>query len=327
MGAKESGDAREVPDSVKPEPDEMELKRFDQLLPLLRVIENPREDLGTRVVTLSALSRDLSRLFLREMTQLKGRILSYGEEGEVQRSVQLVDLLSIRVRGVVDRLYSCMENELSGKLRDAGLHLCSWSTLSTEERSAVLQRFNEEHLSGMKVAPEWSPSFVPEMPLSGCAVGVLARYPDSEGTRFFHMVLPKDQPSFLQVPGTHEVLPLEEAVRGYFLTEIPELAGASTHMFRFTTGAATVREPAPLPETMVMEESEPTKEDSDSGGLSEAQARSAPGESVETRQSVVVRIMIHQSMPESYQGQLLRALERQVNRANQIIGLSDLFPV
>jgi hypothetical protein len=32
-------------------------------------------------------------------------------------------------------------------------------------------------------------------------------------------------------------------------------------------------------------------------------------------------------MPESFQTQLLRALERQVNRANPMIGWSDLFPV
>jgi hypothetical protein len=32
-------------------------------------------------------------------------------------------------------------------------------------------------------------------------------------------------------------------------------------------------------------------------------------------------------MPESYQAQLLRALERQVSRRNPLIGLSDIYPV
>jgi hypothetical protein len=165
------------------------------------------------------------------------------------------------------------------------------------------------------------------MPLSGCAVGVLARYPVLEGTRFFHMVLPKGQPSFIQVPGTPAIVPLEEAIRGYFLTQVPELAGASTHMFRFTTGAATIREPVPRPEALGTAEPEATTQESDPDGYSDAQARPVPLEFVETRQSVVVRVLVHQGMPESYQAQLLRALERQVNRANPLIGWSDLYPV
>jgi hypothetical protein len=48
---------------------------------------------------------------------------------------------------------------------------------------------------------------------------------------------------------------------------------------------------------------------------------------VESRQSVVVQVLVHKSMPESYQAQLLRALERQVNRRNPLIGWSDLYPV
>jgi hypothetical protein len=73
--------------------------------------------------------------------------------------------------------------------------------------------------------------------------------------------------------------------------------------------------------------SEPAAQGSDDGGLPEAQVNAVPREFIETRQSVVVRILVHQGMPESYQAQLLRALERQVNRANPLIGLSDLYPV
>ena len=48
---------------------------------------------------------------------------------------------------------------------------------------------------------------------------------------------------------------------------------------------------------------------------------------VETRQSVVVEVRVQRKMPESYQAQLLRALERQVTRRNPLIGWSDLYPV
>lgn len=322
-----SGDAMATPDPDKPRAQEPELVKLDQLHPLLRTIEDPGENTRARLEALSTLSGDLSHLFLREITRLKGRILSEGEDGQVQGFVQLVDLMSIRIRGIVDRLYSCLKEDLSGELKEAGIHLRTWSTLSNRERDAVLGRFNQKYLPVMKVAPEWGPSFVPEMPMSGCAVGVLARFPNAAGTRFFHMVLPKDQPSFLRVPDTPAILPLEEAIRGYFLTQMPELAGAETHMFRFTTGAAILREPIPKAEAMTGGVGASNSQAPDPSGYSAGQARVAPGGFFETRQSVVVRVLVHQSMPESFQTQLLRALERQVNRANPMIGWSDLYPV
>ena len=143
------------------------------------------------------------------------------------------------------------------------------------------------------------------------------------GTRFFHMVLRKDPPSFLPVPGSATVLPLEEAVRGYFLHQLPELEQAETSMFRFTTGSARVRTPAPRPEP-------PTGPGSQE--VEFAPVQTEPGQppapsTVETRESVVVRVMVHSKMPESYQTQLVRALERQVTRRNPLIGWSDLYPV
>jgi hypothetical protein len=141
------------------------------------------------------------------------------------------------------------------------------------------------------------------------------------------MVLPRDQPSFVGVPETPAILPLEEAIRGYFLAQMPELEGAETHMFRFTTGAAKLRAPVPQSEAMKVGETAPVPQGSDPSGYSVTQAKVPSQEFLETKQSVVVRVMVHQSMPESFQTQLLRALERQVNRANPLIGWSDLYPV
>jgi hypothetical protein len=47
----------------------------------------------------------------------------------------------------------------------------------------------------------------------------------------------------------------------------------------------------------------------------------------EVTQSIVVRVLVKQSMPESLQAQLIRALERQVTRRTPLIGWSDLFVV
>ena len=139
----------------------------------------------------------------------------------------------------------------------------------------------------------------------------------------FHLVLGKDSPSFLPVPGTTTVLPLAEVIRGYFLTEIPELGKDQHNMFRFTTGTATIREAAPPSDLRVQGSEEAALEATVDAGP----GPSTPPQFVETRQSVVVRILANRNMPESDQGQLLRALEGQVGPRNTLVGWSDMFPV
>jgi hypothetical protein len=301
-----------------------ELRRIQNILPLLRETENPRNDLETRLKAASQISEELDRVFFQDVTRAKGRILS-GVSGEGEGApIQLVDLMSIRIRGIVDRLDRCFKEDLSGKLEEANIHFRTWAGIMHADRMALLDQFSSQNVPSMQVASEWGPSLIPDMPLAGCAVGLLARTPGADGTRFFHVVLRKDPPSFLPVPGTAMVLPLEEVIRGYFLTQLPELEKAEIFMFRFMTGAATVRELAPRAEPL-------------QGYFGEDEEDStAPVDPVntpplplflETRQSVVVRVLAHRKMPESCQAQLLRALERQVSRRNPLIGWSDLYTV
>ncbi len=300
-----------------------ELRRLENVLPLLRETEDTQNDLETRLKAVSQLSGELNSMFFQEVRWATGRILS-GDWGEGEEApIQLVDLMSVRIRGIVDRLYRCFMEDLSGKLEEAGIHLRTWAGLMHADRMALLERFSNQHLPSMQVAPEWGPSLIPEMPPAGCAVGLLASFPNVDGTRFFHVVLRKDPPSFLAVPGSAMVLPLEEVIRGYFLNQMPELERAETYMFRFTTGAATVREVAPRPDPPKGELPEERDD-----GLAPVEAIIHPLPLfLETRQSVVVRVLVHRRMPESYQAQLLRALERQVTRRNPLIGWSDLYPV
>jgi hypothetical protein len=50
-------------------------------------------------------------------------------------------------------------------------------------------------------------------------------------------------------------------------------------------------------------------------------------EFVERRISIVARVLVQRTMPESCQAQLLRALERQVTRRDPLIGWPDLYAV
>jgi hypothetical protein len=301
-----------------------ELRRVQVLLSYVREAENRDGALEDRVAAVSRISKELNLIFFQDMTRTKGRILSrQSDEGE-EGPTRLVDMMSIRIRGIVDRLYRCLEDDLLTLLENRDVHFRTWAGLMHEDRNVLLEDFSTRHVQEMRIAQEWGPSFIPDMPPSGCAVGLMARTPGVDGTRFFHVVLRKDAPSFQVIPGSTMVLPIEEVIRGYFLKQMPELERTETHMFRFTTGAATVRVRAPEPEPRPVEfraheETDPVLED--------MVTSPPPPRFLETRESVVVRVLVRRRMPESYQAQLIRALERQVTKRNPLIGWSDLYPV
>jgi hypothetical protein len=233
---------------------EPELQALAGFLPLLREVEDGGRPLPDRLRSASEISKSLSSLINTDVTRLKGQVLSATVEKETDTPLQLLDLISIRVRGITDRLYQCLNEDLLPALEESGVQVRPWTGLMNKDRRAILEHFSSRYLPSMQVAPEWGPAFIPDMPLEGCAVGLLARSSEGEGTRFFHIVLDPETPAFLPIPGTSTVLPLEEVVRGYFLTEHPALERAQTYLFRFMTGGVMVRELVPRPEPMPAEE-------------------------------------------------------------------------
>jgi hypothetical protein len=251
-GSRDSEGAEEVEGDVILE---AELQALDEFLPLLRKAECGTQLLKDRLRATSELANRLSQLFYTDVTKLKGQVLSAERGTGSEKPLPLLDLISIRVRGMVDRLYQALNEDLLPGLEAVGIQVRAWNGLMTQDRKAILEHFTSGYLPSMRVASEWKPSFIPDMPTKGCAVGLLARRPEGE-TRFFHVVIDDKTPSFLPVPGTSTVLPLEEVVRGYFLTEHPELERGQTYLFRFMTGGVMVKELIPRPEPTIQDEVE-----------------------------------------------------------------------
>ncbi len=315
-----------------------QLEAVQRLMPLLRRVESVDEPIPSRLSAISELSEGLKEIFRKTVSRSKERLLSHGPGEEDEEHGLLLDLLSIRIRGITDRLYRSLDGDLLSRLEKAGVHLRSWSGVPHEDRRAFLTLFGADHLPKMRVSEEWGPAFIPDMPPEGSAVGLLSPSPEGGRTRFFHLVLAPDTPSFLQLPGSPVVLPLEEVVRGYFFSEHPELEKNDTYLFRFTTGEVTVRRRAAAPPRDELADTD-EDDDDESGVVPEDETpavvvRTPPaGEEdllpifQETRETIVTRVLARKKMPEGYQAQLLRALERQVSRRNPLIGWSDLYPV
>jgi hypothetical protein len=310
------------PQPPVPAPPEPEVAVLSALVPILREVEDRARPLRERLRAASELTRGLSRFFLAEVASTKGRALSQPTADDAADPLVLLDILSIRVRGMMDRLYTCLQEDLQPGLEASGIHVRSWSGLMREDRRVLLEAFTASHLPSLQVAAEWGPSFIPEMPPVGCAVGLSARGPAGERTRFFHVVLADHTPSFLNVPGTTTVVPLEEVVRGYFFARDPELERVETHLFRFTTSEVAIREPVLAGETPG---AAPREGDAPAVGVT---GGARPEEPVaQGRRSVMVRVLVRKEMSEMYQAHLIRALERQVSRKTPLIGWSDIFPV
>jgi len=344
----QDGKAREV---------QPETGAADALLPLLGVVEDDGKRLEERLRAAGRVSAGIDDLFLNQVRCLKESILSDEPLPQGPSAIHLLDLLTVRIRTLTDRLDRVVTREILPALESRQLHLRGWSGLMHEDRRAILEEFSGRYLPSMTAVPDWGPAFVPEMPPVGCAVGLAARTKDSDSIRFFHLVLSDDTPSFLRVSGSSVVLPLEEVIRGYFFSQHPALERAETHLFRFRTAEVTVRETVPDPLLEGPPLALPEFEDADAPGVTErlsgeeredpsVLARYGPSTGVgslgepapsplplpttvtrETRQSVVVKIVVHPDMPESHQARLLRALERQVSRKSPLIGWSDLYAV
>lgn len=305
---------------------EPELQAVEALLPYLRVAEKKGASLEDRLGAVTDFSTQLERVFDHQIRDLKGKILSADTAGNEPESVILLDLLSVRIRGLLDRLYEVVREDLLPGLEARKIHILTWAGLMHEDRRALLEDFSRRHLPELQVVADWGPGFVPEMPAKGCALGLTARSQGSEATRFFHVVLGGRTPSFLNLPGSSVALPLEEVIRGFLFTRYPELEQTETHLFRFRTAEVTVREVISSPIVTPAPDSPPTPvglgpQDPDEPPLP------PPVTIRESDQSVVVRVTAHPRMPESHQAQLLRALERQVTRRSPLIGWSDLYTV
>jgi len=221
---------------------EPELQDVEALLPLLRAAERRTASLENRLQAVTDFSSGLDKVFDRQVSELKGKILGSDLESKDTEPVLLLDLISVRIRGLLDRLYHVVREDLLPGMEARKIYLRSWTGLMHEDRRALLEDFSNRYLPDLQVVADWGPAFVPEMPPGGCALGLTSRVKGSEATRFFHVVLGESTPSFLRLPGSSVALSLEEVIRGFLFSQHPELERAESHLFRFRTAEVTVRE-------------------------------------------------------------------------------------
>lgn len=264
------------PASSAPPPELASLQEFRSRLERM---EDQDQKLEVRLEALTELTRGLNRFFTRDVARLKGQVLPGEESPEGERPeagpppTRILDLITVQVRGMADRMAQVLQDDLLPRLEARDIHLRGWSGLMHEDRRTLLEEFSRRYLPNLEVGDEWGPNLIPDMPSSGCGVGVATWDPDTGQTRFFHVVLAPDTPSLLPVPGSTMVVPMEEIVRGFVYRRHPELEEMESFLFRFLTGEIVVREPVPPEETGPEGELDEEDDQQEGEGVAEEEAK------------------------------------------------------
>lgn len=239
---------------------DLELGILDFNLRVLELAEDPDVPLLERVRFLSIVASNLDEFFVVRAGRLR-RTDADGRRGEdaVPFEPDLRDLVAIRARALVARQGACLRRLLLPALECAGTRLLTWADLDDGARATLADHF-ETH-----VLPVLTPQALtgsagqpfPHLESLRLSLAVVLHEPGTAGgpLRLGHVGLPTDLPRFLQVPGTKNVIPLEQVVGANVASLFPGLQVAGVHGFRVTrTGDVEIDEGAADSLLMAMED-------------------------------------------------------------------------
>jgi polyphosphate kinase len=146
----------------------------------------------------------------------------------------LLDALAIRVRALVARQLRCLTEELLPALAAGGVRMRSWDGLDTDQQASLTAVFERDVLPAL-TPTTLSPSPghpLPRLVSLGLSLMVVLQGEDGGGSQLAYVPLPGDMPRFVTVPGSPDVIPLEEVVKANVATLFPSTPLEEVHLFR-----------------------------------------------------------------------------------------------
>jgi polyphosphate kinase len=286
---------------------DLDLSILDFNLRVLEMAEDPATPLLERLKFLSIFSSNLDEFFVVRVARIKEEIGRGTSDEQADLSpTQLLGLAGIRVRALQARQYACFTQLLLPELAAHGVHLRLWNQLQPSQRSALTARFTSELfpvLTPLKLSASAVRSF-PRLVSLGLALAAVLRRPGEARTDLGYVAIPNDVPRFLQVPGTRDVIAVEEVV----IANANELFSAEVedvHVFRASRTADV-------------------EVDEDSSGSLLA----AIADEVEERPfNPVIRIEVEASMPRELRAYLLKEIRAEQGGEAATLTRSDIYEV
>ena len=289
---------------VRPRPDtslllsaDLSLLEFQERV--LWLAEDPSTPLLERLAFLAIVSANLDEFFMVNVGAHKLADPDDRDEGALEA-------IALRVRALGRRQQRTLAGCL-GELAEAGVRLRRWEELDDSPREALGSRFEGEIFPLITPrAITVSPGFpVAVLPQHSLLLAVLLDGAESGPAHVAYVRLPDRLSRFLPVPGTTDLIALEEVVRANLAPLYPRRRIEGAWLFRLTRAA-----------DLELEEEE-------SGNLLQAIE-----ESVQRRAlNPVVRIEVERAMPRAVRDRLLWELRFERGADAGAVGEGDLVEV
>jgi polyphosphate kinase len=288
-----------------------ELSILDFNLRVLEMAEDGTLPLMERFRFLSIFASNMDEFFVVRVGRLKAihpRADEEGADGRIDLSAtDLLDLISIRVRGLVARHYACLRQDLLPALADRGIRIRSWAELGAEARAVLSRRFEEEIfplLTPRAMAGSPGQPF-PRLESLGLSLAAVLRGADEGIVQLAHVPVPESLPRFLSVGEGGDVVASEEVIAAHAPSLFPAFRVVEVHAFRVTRAGDVEID-----------------EDASASLLASVQ------DEVEARPyKPVIRIEVQRTMPREVLAFLLRELRQEAGTEATSLGRGDVFEV
>lgn len=300
----ESIKAKDVPSELLLNP-ELSRLAFDERI--LVIAEDPRTPLLERVRFLSMFGMRLDDFFTTRIAEFKKQVAA----GDTDRSIDgltpdaQLDVTRIRTRRMFDRAYRLLMDKLLPELESHDIRVRRWADLGTEERD-FLRRTYEPQAEAVLTPVIADPTHpFPHMRNLRPAIAAIMRLPESTDEHFVAIELPSGMPRFVQLPNTHDFVPLEELILAWLPSLYPGLTVVQANTFRVARSA--VVEFDEEPEGGVL------------AAVEEQVAQRPFGE--------VVRLEVESAMSNALRDRLVRELQFEMPEVMTGLSHDDVYPV
>ena len=217
---------------------ELSLLEFQKRV--LALAEDPAVPLFERLHFLAIVSANLDEFYMVRVAALKSRIpvqLEEQAEDGTDRIQQLIRIIAM-VGDIVERLGAAYSACLA-ELPTHGVRIARWAELNEEQKKSLRAACEDD------LKPELTPlamTLSPGHPLPHLAhmslsLAVVFRANANDRPHLAQLELPCSQGRFLKVPGTeHDVIPVEEVVRGNLDMVYRDSIVSDAYVFRVTRG-------------------------------------------------------------------------------------------
>ncbi|MGH7562231.1 MAG: polyphosphate kinase 1, partial [Gemmatimonadales bacterium] len=207
---------------------------------VLEMAEDPGNPLAERLRYLAIVSANFDEFFQVRVGALKAAV----QEGKEHRSFdgltagEQLEAISARAPPLMVRQARCAE-ECLAQLGRGGFRIRRWSELERRERDALMKHFESELLPVLTPrAVTLSPGHpFPVIPQLVLAFAVIVRDVRTGPVHFASLTLKARLDRFVPVPGSPDLIPVEDVVRANIQAFYPDREVGGAWLFRITRGA------------------------------------------------------------------------------------------